>query len=383
MLKIGVIVHGPTIIDSGYAIKIIEQLSKYGKITARLGGTMGRTAVLDANAEDIINIEDKLLPSESIKLLAETNDVLFLLNSGKSTLTGHTFGYKVLNKIENPVNIIQIERPAYDDGVIIQWNKQTDKKLLKNISNDFNLPIIDSKEAMKIAQKNTGYTDDNNIIRRKVAGVSKNENIMLNGIIIGRVTDDNLTIIAENDKIIDMEGGIIKQHGLEKLGPIDLKTAIIKTGLLRRNNNIKPRQIKHTPNKQLKAVYLNHAACDIYDFKDADIICSIGDDTTLLTSDILYRFNIPIIGITDGDLDRVVLEGFKHPDSTIIQLQHGYDDKIGHLIYDEIFKNNTIITIESLDEFIKSIIQLIDKTDVEYKFVDKQLENIIDEKQIS
>ena len=167
MLKIGVIVHGPTIIDSGYATKIIKQLSKYGKVTSRLGGTMGRTAVLDANAEDIINIEDKLLPSESIKLLAKTNDVLFLLNSGKSTLTGHTFGYKVLNKIKYPVNIIQIERPAYDDGVIIQWNKQTDKELLKNIAAEFNLPIIDSKEAIKIAQKNTGYTDDDNIIRRK------------------------------------------------------------------------------------------------------------------------------------------------------------------------------------------------------------------------
>ena len=61
-LKIGVIVHGPTIIDKGYAKKIINLLSNYGVVSARLGGTMGRTAVIDASLENVINIEDKLLP---------------------------------------------------------------------------------------------------------------------------------------------------------------------------------------------------------------------------------------------------------------------------------------------------------------------------------
>ena len=46
-LKIGVIVHGPTIIDKGYAKKIINLLSNYGVVSARLGGTMGRTAVIE------------------------------------------------------------------------------------------------------------------------------------------------------------------------------------------------------------------------------------------------------------------------------------------------------------------------------------------------
>lgn len=375
-LKIGVIVHGPTIIDSGCATYIIEKLEKYGVVEARLGGTMGRTAVLDAKAESIINIKDKLLPSKSIKLLSQRNDVLFLLNSGKSTLTGHTFGYKVLNNIDFDVNIIQIERPNQDDGVIIQWNKNTDKNLLSNISGEFNLPVIDSDEAVKIAENSTGYITDNGIIKRKVAGVSPGENIMLNGIIIGKVISDNLVIIAKDNQIISMEGGIIKQHGLKKLGSVDLTCAIIKTGLLRKNDNIIPRRIKHIPNDNLKAVYLDHAACDVYDYKDADVICCVGDDTTLLTSDILYRFNIPIIGITDGDLDKVVLEGFKHDDSTIIQLNSGYDDIIGHHIYDEIFNNQTIITINSIDEFKEKIIDLVDNLEVKYKFVDKQLENI-------
>ena len=74
--KIGVIVHGPGIVDTGYAEKIIDLLKNYGEVTCRLGGTMGRTAVIDANLEDVINIEDKLLPSQSIELLSKNDGTI-------------------------------------------------------------------------------------------------------------------------------------------------------------------------------------------------------------------------------------------------------------------------------------------------------------------
>ena len=46
-MKIGIVVHGPNIIDSGYALKLINLIEEYGDISVRLGGTMGRTAVID------------------------------------------------------------------------------------------------------------------------------------------------------------------------------------------------------------------------------------------------------------------------------------------------------------------------------------------------
>lgn len=368
--KIGVIVHGPGIIDSGYAKKIIELLEQYGDVTSRLGGTMGRTAVLDAKLEDIIKIDKKLLPSKSIKLLEEDNDVLFLLNSGKSILTGHVFGYKVLSKIDHMPNIIQIERPDQDDGIIIQWNENTDKDLLNKISEDLKLEIIDSTNPTKLAKDNTGYITKNLRVERQVAGVAQGENIMLNGTIIGRADSDKLIIIAEDGKITEMIGGTIKEHGIEKLEyPVDLTKAIIKTGLLRRNDNITPRKINNE--KSETAIFLDHAAEDIYKYQDSKLLISIGDDTTLLSSDILYRFNIPIIGITDGDLDAVVLEGFKHPDSLIIQVEHGYDDIIGRKIHEQIFKNKNIIPYTK--DIKDQIISLIESENIKYKFVDKQL----------
>ena len=372
-LKIGVIVHGPKIIDSGCAEKIIKILGDYGEVTCRLGGTMGRTAVIDAHMEDIINIEDKLLPSQSINLLSEDNDVLFLLNYGKSIITGHTFGYKVLNNAGKNINLIQIERPFEEDGVIIQWNDFKNESLIKDLSKRLHLKVISSIEAINTVRELTGFNEVEGTVKRKVAGVSPGENIMMNGIIIGKVTDNHLTIIARNNEIIKMVGGEIKKHGVEKLGQVDLTKAIIKTGLLRTTDNIKPRSIKHVPNKHLKAVFLNHAAEDIYKYNCADVLVSIGDDTTLLSSDILYRFNIPIIGITDGDLDKVVLKGFKLDESLIIQLPSGYDDKVGAWIHEKIFNNEESIEIRSIDNLKENVLNLIDKSGLKFKIVDKQL----------
>ena len=375
MLKIGVVVHGPSIIDSGYAVKIIELLEKYGNITCRLGGTMGRTAVIDANLEDIINIRDKLLPSRSIELLQEDNDIIFLLNSGKSTITGHTFGYKVVSNLNCDVNLIQIERPDKKDGTIIKWG-DVDVQLADEISRQLNLPVIDSSDVKNQVKNKTGYERKNNIIRRKIAGVSSGENVMLNGVIVAKATDNNLTIIAEDNRITGMEGGVIKQHGLEKLGEVDLESAVVKTGLLRKKSNINLRILEHKQNKQLKVAFLDHAAVDIFNYRDVDLLVCVGDDTTLLSSDILYRFSIPVIGITDGDLDKVVLEGFKHEKSIIIQLQPGFDDIIGKIIHKQIFKNKDIIQTDNLSDIKDDIINIIRNQGVDYKFVNKQLEII-------
>ena len=55
-MRIGIILHGPEIVDVGSARKIIGIFNKEHDVTAKLGGTMGRTAVLDAGLENIIDI---------------------------------------------------------------------------------------------------------------------------------------------------------------------------------------------------------------------------------------------------------------------------------------------------------------------------------------
>jgi len=59
--EIGVVVHGPEVVDLGFAEMAIDRLSDLGTVTAVLGGTMGRVAVIDGSLEDRINISRREL----------------------------------------------------------------------------------------------------------------------------------------------------------------------------------------------------------------------------------------------------------------------------------------------------------------------------------
>jgi len=448
-MEIGVVVHGPGIIDSGWAVEIINFLSNFGHVQCRLGGTMGRTAVIDAALEDIIDISLKLLPSESLELFNRNHvDVIFLLNYGKSQETGQVFGYKTFNhyfkKISNEdylatnhkplydskVPVIQIERPGEEDGSIISWNVVLNEKLSKKKkrslfkSNDEDISFSDFEELFedcrqflnlnKVTPEEVIYKyfsdneksdygeaideimseymnsdDDADYTFRKIHGVSPGENIFVNSTVIGYSDSDSLVLVARDGMIFDIIGGHIKEHGVDKLGPVDLDNVIVKTGLLRNSSNIQPRildsnslNINDTERNlysegvsnlenSFKIAFVDHAAYDIYRFKNFDLVVTIGDDTTLVSSDILYRLNIPIIGITDGDLDKVVQEGFIRDDSIIIEVASGFDDIVGQNIYNRLFSSNNIIEIpfnyeyDSVEEFKK-----VEKSIFKYHLID-------------
>ena len=418
-MEIGVVVHGPGIVDSGWAKKIIDILSNFGNVHCRLGGTMGRTAVIDAGLEDVIDISLKLLPSQSLELFnREHMDVIFLLNYGKSAETGRVFGYKVFTHYfkqlsnedylatnhkslyESSIPVIQIERPGEEDGSIISWNFTLNEQLAKSKKSKramlglgkknmvesltFNFEelfdglkaALDLTEIMPqevVSQYFSNYQeneDERSIERllesygdyetsqytyRKIHGVSEGENIFINGIVVGYSNADSIVLVARNGLIIDIINGTIKYHGLDKLGPVDLERVIVKTGLLRKSDDVNPRilskddlaiddteRVRYSEeisedDNSFKVAYVDHAAYDIYKFKDFDLVVTIGDDTSLVASDILYRFNIPIIGITDGDLDKVVENGFVNERSSFIEVASGFDDIVGQYIHEELF----------------------------------------------
>ena len=366
-MKIGVVVHGPNIIDSGYALKLINLFKEYGEVSVRLGGTMGRTAVIDASLENVIDISKKLVPSDSLKIFHDEDvDVIFLLNYGKSDVTGQVFGYKVYNhyvdKIDdNNIPVIQIERPGEEDGSVIPWNNELD--MVDEMSEKLNLAVVTTEEVYN----NHIRQDDVGINQRIVHGVSPGENIMVNSVVIGKTNSDKLTLIAKDNHIVDIIGGELKEHGLEKLGEVDLESAIIKTGLLR-HAKVKPRVIGHDDCKEYKVTFLDHAGEDVYKFRDSSLVITVGDDTTLISSDILYRFDIPVVGITDGDLDKVVESGFKVKNSIIFEVESGFDDVCGQDIKRIMFGDEQITyDYSNIDEVKDKIIEIIKNINCKYK----------------
>ena len=359
--------------------------------------------------------------------------------------TGRVFGYKVFTHYfkqisnedflatnhkplyESSIPVIQIERPGEEDGAIISWNvvlnqqleksrksKRArlglgDKNMLESLSFNFEELFDGLKAALDLIEvtpeevvneyfsNNQESEDDKSIERllqsyddyetshytyRKIHGVSPDENIFINGIVVGYSNADSIVLVARDGLIVDIINGTIKYHGLEKLGPVDLERVIVKTGLLRKSDDINPRILAHDEihlndternlysgeisedEYSFKVAYVDHAAYDIYKFKDFDLVVTIGDDTSLVASDILYRFNIPIIGITDGDLDKVVENGFVNEKSTFIEVSSGFDDIVGQYIHEEIFYSKDTLEVpfdedaHSVEEFKNAILNV-------------------------
>ncbi|MDO5860084.1 DUF2117 domain-containing protein [Methanobrevibacter sp.] len=368
-MRIGIVVHGPNIIDSGYALKLIDLLGEYGEVTSRLGGTMGRTAVIDAGLEKVIDITKKLVPSDSLKIFHDDDvDLIVLLNYGKSDVTGQVFGYKVYNHYADKINdndipVIQIERPGEDDGSIILWNG--DCNLAETLSKRLDLSVISPEEVYDNHIRQDNVLNNRN--HRIVHGVSPDENIMVNGVVIGKTNSDKLILIAKDNHIVDIVGGTLKDHGLEKLGEVDIENAIIKTGLLRKAK-VTPRILQKDKHEKFKVAFLDHAGEDVYRFRHCDVVITVGDDTTLVSSDILYRFDIPIIGITDGDLDKVVEDGFKAQNSIIFEVESGFDDVCGQAIKRKLFGDNQINSnFSDIRQVEGKIIEIIKNINCKYK----------------
>ena len=366
-MKIGVVIHGPEVIDSGQAEVILDILSAKGEVTARLGGTMGRTAVIDAGLENRVDTSQRLKPSESIYKLSATSDVIFLLNHGKTTETGRAFGSIVISNLKDIGNkpIIQVERPGCQDGEIISWNTSACAHAMKMLS-VLGMKMSERPIPIFIAAPVQIENDGQRTIRR-ISGVHVGENILVNGVVIGKAESEDIGIVVENGFVKSIEGGIVKVHGIEKLHdyenniPIDIRTVWVKSGSLRRSDYT-PR-IGSGSGSDVgiggKVVMIDHAAEHCFELADgAQLAVTVGDDTTSIAGDILYRLGIPIIGITDGDFDGLSHNTHIYPGSTILHLKSGYDDIVGRRISEELFSEKNAVMVDTYEAFERKVMDI-------------------------
>lgn len=341
--NIGVVVHGPEVVDSGSALRLINYLKRFGNVTAVLGGTMGRLAIIDAGLENVIAISADRRPSKSLRNLQGSSDFLVLVCQSKTRETGLDFGSTVASNARVTKPLIQIDCGGRFVASLNE-SEEDDGELAKVMANDLGLEL--QGPAVRVIQSSSGVVHEGDIIKRRLIGVMPGELITVNGVVVAKATDSFVEIEAQGGRIIRIKGAEPKAHGIEKLPPVDLERAIIRSGNIRRTEAV-PRPLEC---KGDLAVLINHSAEDAFEIaKDACVAVTVGDDTTAISGEILSRLSVPVIGIVDGDLDRLADTNNMPKGSMVIRVMPGYDDVIGRQVKEEIFKGGNRAQIKASD----------------------------------
>jgi len=354
--RIGIVVHGPEIIDSGRALSIINHLRHLGRVTAVLGGTMGRVAVIDACLEDVIAVSPWRRPSQSVQDLEEENDLIIILNQAKGRESGLAFGTMVARAANASKPLIQIDCGGRFVAVLAGEAEQIAAQMAADLGLDIIRPLPPSLP--QIQSRPQPASPEEKTIKRTLSGVLPGELVSINGIVIGRATHGRVEIEVRGGRIVALRGMQPKQHGIDKLPAIDLAEAIIRSGSIRRS---RPRPGPKASQKGREgfiaedgkghekigdgseyAVFIDHCAEDAFEVagEAAGGYCyavTVGDDTTAIAADILARLGIPVIGIVDGDLDRLAEGTAVQPGSIILKARAGHDDLVGRSVHTHIF----------------------------------------------
>jgi hypothetical protein len=353
---IRLVIHGPKLIDSGKIVDVVGALPALGPLHVLAGGTMARVAALDKHLT-FIDASKKMHTSDAL-INDSDNEVLVLANCGKTSETGHAFGRIVSSRVRR--SVIHVERPGAIDGSIILW-EGADASLSSCVQ--FVARHLSERLLLKlITRQKNGLSAEHagEVVTRHVYGAKPGEPLLMQGMVVGTVVDTDVVVTARRGRIVNISGAVTKAHGLEKITDIDLDTAYIKTGHLRTGNKVSVRGSTQ-PARSLQrgsVAFINHSADQSLDSVDDTTICAItvGDDTTSITADILSRLGIPIIGIIDGDGDRLYAGSHEVVGSVILRLADASDDDVGLLLEQSGKLDGRDYTLAQVIEIVKNIL---------------------------
>ncbi len=351
---IGLLFHGPEVFDSGWARRILEALAGTDSIRCMLAGTMGRTAAVDSG---LGGIEYRgMQPSQILRERQGEVDAFVFANFGKSEAAGLLHGAIITEKSGIKIPLLQVECSG---RCYVEWNEGMNAAVLAVLEK------LGLQRKNRIEYQSALWERDGRIFRR-LSTASAGEFLLVDGIVIGKALGGDVIIEASGRQIVGVQNAEIKAHGIEKLqrlGGIDLRTAKLASASSLRRTVVSPKTAQ-TFGKGIE--FVDHAGMHIYDrVQGREGVVTVGDDTTAIVGDILYRSQIPLIGITDGDRDSLLGDTRFTPGSTVFVVPE--DDRAGLRILAEIFQNQPSIEddFESVRDRITTLIgaDILNRTD--------------------
>lgn len=370
-IQLGIVIHGPEVIDLGIVNTFVDALKKRNtRFICQLGGTMGKIAVIDSELEEIIPISSTLKPSECVDFFLLRNvDGILILNHARTRESGIEFGFQVFSKSKlapfyHDIPIIQLDLMNTPDAFCIFWNAE-ESELLEWLIREFPMDKLNPRTIK--TSKIPKIEEYNGKIIRRVSPVEIGDWILVSGLVIGEIVDDEVVITTIKGLIIEEETRGIKiiPHGLEKLGKFDLGKSRITTLKTLRRTDPRTRGSK-TFSSPKKATMIKKAESLLPLIQEVDTVISIGDDTTYLLYDFLSRFpKKHLIGIVDMDsefhqnVELTDLYVNLPKRFEIIQVEQGFDDIVGSFIQEKIFKKKRFFKYSNFNKFRKQIEDII------------------------
>jgi hypothetical protein len=240
---------------------------------------------------------------------------VFLLNHGKTPLSGRIFGEIVASHLPRGNSLIHLECSSQ---TLYVWNGG-DLEFARLLAGKAGFSLVEAASGPKAEGTH-----------REIRGCIPGEAVLVQGIVIGTALAEKVVIRSGKNGIEAVSGLLPKAHGLEKLacrGRIDLSRAWCKSGKVRRAS---PRKGGGSVPATGRILVIDHSAHDLYRSIHPDIcgILAIGDDTTAVCGHICAHLGIPVFGVTDGDVDGLLAAGFS-PGSVVVEVLEGRDDEVG------------------------------------------------------
>lgn len=313
---IGLLFHGPEIFDSGWAQRIIATVGKIDSVRCVLAGAMGRTAVIDSGLQGFEFWEK--MPGPCLRELGPSVASVIFANLGKSAKSGLVLGSMVVERSGVQVPVVQVECSG---PFFVEWIEGSSPAIIAAIEG------LDIPRQERIQLPPSVWERQGRVYRRMTTA-EPGDFVLVDGINVGRATGEEVILVAENGHLVEVQGVEVKDHGIEKLdrfGGVDLRAAkLVSTPNLRRTN-----QTPRVSDARGRGVaFVDHAGMHVYELAPAvEGVVTVGDDTTAVVADIMYRFQVPVIGIVDGDEDVVLQNAHFAPGSVRLTVRE--DDHFG------------------------------------------------------
>ncbi|MHC1636669.1 MAG: DUF2117 domain-containing protein [Candidatus Nezhaarchaeales archaeon] len=338
------IFHMAEIFDRGLAQEIIEALRSLGLVDCRIRGTTGYTAALDSGLNEVVRFEKTSVS----KLIAQADhDAIILASCIPNSEKFHAYCWLVSRNVRDKP-VIEVEMSS---KTVIPLNDKA-QDLAHEISNLLGLRVSERREFP------SNIWSDGKRTYRRILAAEPGDFVLVNGIIVGKITSSEAILIEENGKLVDAIGITLKPHGVEKLNRLGFRglenSKVSSIKILRRKTESRAK-IKCTEGRGV--AILDHEVTDVHDkATKVEGAITIGDDTTLIVSDIFERYGKRVLGIMDGDADGL-LEFSKLPSNSLLLIVEK-DDEAGMMVKKELFKDKDYLDL-SFDNVVENVIEML------------------------